>query len=94
MTTLTLDSLLLGTDPFTSAGVAERDAAASDGEPSFSTVTGGGLTLDDLISSVWEGLAAGEPVECPGCGSAMRPRAGCAGTPPGGICTSCGSRLS
>jgi hypothetical protein len=94
MTTLTLDSLLLETDPYCSTGTVDRGAAAGGGELGLSAVTGGGLTLDDLISSVWEGLAAGEPVDCPGCGSAMTPRAHREGTSHSGVCGSCGSRLS
>jgi hypothetical protein len=53
------------------------------------------LTLDDLIISVWEGLAVRDAVNCPVCASpmAMRSPGGCDG-PLEGICESCGSRLS
>ena len=33
------------------------------------------LTLDDLITGVWEGLALHETVRCPACGGTMTSRA-------------------
>jgi hypothetical protein len=53
----------------------------------------GGLTLDELIVGVWEGLAAHSTVACPVCGGAMTPRYGSAPAPVGGRCESCGSTL-
>lgn len=52
---------------------------------------GGGLTLDDAIVGVWEGLAAQVTVACPCCGGALRPH----GAPDtvGGRCRDCGTVL-
>ena len=55
----------------------------------------GRLTLDELITSVWEGLAVRDSVHCPVCaggmssGSRASREHGLIGT-----CGSCGSRLS
>jgi hypothetical protein len=55
----------------------------------------GRLTLDDLITGVWEGLAVRGTVNCPVCASPMRSRSAGAGSDaPIGACLSCGSRLS
>ena len=52
---------------------------------------GGGLTLDDAIVGVWEGLAARVVVTCPLCHGALRPH----GAPDvGGRCDDCGASLS
>jgi hypothetical protein len=55
----------------------------------------GRLTLDDIITGVWEGLAVRATVNCPVCASPMASRfpADC-GDAPTGICLDCGSRLS
>lgn len=55
----------------------------------------GRLTLDDLITGVWEGLAVRGIVNCPVCESpmALRSPAICDDSPTG-ACLSCGSRLS
>jgi hypothetical protein len=53
------------------------------------------LTLDDLVTGAWEGLAVHATVSCPVCAGPMASaaeRTG-AGTPTG-ACLSCGSRLS
>jgi hypothetical protein len=55
----------------------------------------GRLTLDDLITSVWEGLAVRATVQCPVCAGPMA-----SGSRERGVesataaCLSCGSRLS
>jgi hypothetical protein len=55
----------------------------------------GGLTLDDLITGVWEGLAVGATVNCPVCAGPMASRAPTtSGDAPTGECLSCGSLLS
>jgi tRNA(Ile2) C34 agmatinyltransferase TiaS len=54
---------------------------------------GGGLTLDDLVVEVWEGLSAHRTVACPACGEAMTPRYGAGPAPVGGRCRSCGTTL-
>ena len=50
---------------------------------------GGRLTLDELISSAWAGVAARVPVACPWCGGRMTPTG-----PESGGCRSCASSLS
>jgi hypothetical protein len=53
----------------------------------------GGGTLDELVSELWEGLAAGHPVACPICGDEMGPDYGHHARPVGGTCSACGSTL-
>jgi hypothetical protein len=55
----------------------------------------GRLTLDDLITGAWEGLAERGTVNCPVCASPMASvsQAGHGGSPIG-ECLGCGSRLS
>jgi|HubBroStandDraft_3_1064219.scaffolds.fasta_scaffold07668_4 hypothetical protein len=53
----------------------------------------GGLTLDELITSVWEGMAVRDTVTCPVCHGPMTAGAYGGGSPTGG-CLSCGSQLS
>ena len=50
--------------------------------------------LDQLIASVWEGLATRGTVECPVCGGHMEPEHGAGARPIGGRCANCGSILS
>lgn len=54
---------------------------------------GGEPTLEELLSSAWEGLTAHTPVECPVCGGRMRPVYGAHALPVGGACEECGSTL-
>ncbi len=55
----------------------------------------GRLTLDDLITGVWEGLAVRATVNCPVCASPMASRLPAdGGDTPVGDCLSCGSWLS
>jgi hypothetical protein len=55
----------------------------------------GRLTLDDIITSVWEGLAVCATANCPVCASPMASRSAVVcGNAPAGECLSCGSRLS
>lgn len=73
---------------------SHRDAVGVVVRPSLRIVDAhGGPTLDQLITSVWEGLATRATVDCPVCSGAMRPQptAGCAG---GGTCADCGARLT
>jgi hypothetical protein len=53
----------------------------------------GGLTLDDLVTSVWEGLAAFETARCPACGGAMAPHHIAGRGVVGGFCKECSSQL-
>lgn len=54
----------------------------------------GRLTLDDLVTGVWEGLAVRATVACPVCEGPMTSgRSGDGEVPPTGICADCGSQL-
>lgn len=53
----------------------------------------GGLTLDEVVSAAWDGLAGHHSVTCPVCSGAMAPRYGSGAKPVGGRCTRCGSTL-
>lgn len=55
---------------------------------------GDGLTLDDAIVGVWEGLVAHAVVACPLCGGGMRPRPGSGAAAVGGRCGDCGTTLA
>ena len=54
----------------------------------------GGLTLDDLVVGVWEGLSAHRTVPCPACGGAMAPRYGSGPGPVGGRCGGCATTIA
>ena len=55
---------------------------------------GGEPTLDDVLASVREGLAAHRSVECPVCRGVMDPEYGAHALPVGGRCESCGATLT
>jgi hypothetical protein len=89
-------TLLLERSPVLDEGF-ERDARRRlDGAHLAGTADAHGrLTLDDIITSVWEGLAVRATVNCPVCASPMVSRSAVAGgDAPAGECLSCGSRLS
>jgi hypothetical protein len=55
----------------------------------------GRLTLDDLITSVWEGLAVRDTVNCPVCAGPMTPGSSTTRSDStAAACFSCGSQLS
>jgi hypothetical protein len=54
----------------------------------------GRLTLDDLITSVWEGLAVRGTVSCPVCAGPMADERRDEDDPLAGACVNCGARLS
>jgi hypothetical protein len=59
-----------------------------------STDAYGRLTLDELITSVWEGLAVRDTVSCPVCEGPMATGAPNGGEEsPSGVCLDCGSQL-
>jgi hypothetical protein len=64
------------------------------GDRSRLTELHGGLTLDRLITGVWEGLTAHENVSCPVCGEAMAPRRVAGTGVVSGECVACGARLT
>ena len=51
------------------------------------------LTLDQLVTGVWEGLSSHHTVTCPVCSGKMAPRYGSGARPVGGRCQRCGSTL-
>jgi hypothetical protein len=55
-----------------------------DGEP----------TLDELLTGVWEGLAAHRSVLCPVCSGEMTPQYGASVRPVGGRCQRCHTALA
>jgi hypothetical protein len=75
---------------------AGDDTAPSDAGAKLHRASeqGGGLTLDDLVVGVWEGLSAHRAVACPACGGEMTPRYGAGPAPVGGRCRSCGTTLA
>ena len=64
------------------------------GAPDLFDGLGGEPTLDQLIASVWEGLAAHAAVRCPVCEGEMRPEYGAHALPLGGRCAQCESTLT
>jgi hypothetical protein len=54
----------------------------------------GERVLDDVVLRAWEELTAHRRVACAVCGGEMNPVYGAQARPIGGVCTSCGSRLS
>jgi hypothetical protein len=50
-------------------------------------------TLDELVSELWEGLAAHRTVACLICGEDMGPDYGHHARPVGGTCSRCGATL-
>jgi hypothetical protein len=59
-----------------------------------SPAVGGARTLDDLLTGIWETVAADQVATCPLCHGPMEPRHGAGAAPVGGRCTSCGTELS
>jgi hypothetical protein len=55
---------------------------------------GGGPTLDDVITSAWEGLSATRTAPCPICSGTLVARYGAGPGAVAGRCKDCGSELS
>jgi hypothetical protein len=91
-----MSTLLLERSPAVDEGF-ERDAPLRLEGALFAGTTDahGRLTLDELITSTWEGLAVRGTAVCPVCTGSMIERAPEheAGTPTA-ICLGCGSQLS
>ena len=60
----------------------------------FEDVVGGEPTLEELIASVWEGLAVHGTAPCPACGATMQARYGAHSRPVDGCCAECGATVS
>jgi hypothetical protein len=76
------------------AAVAQRlrpapHSARRRGAPHTPLAAGGRITLDELVSGAWAGLAAGAPVACPVCDDRMDPA-----TAGSGSCRACGAELT
>jgi hypothetical protein len=68
-------------------GQVENSPSAPDG-------AGGGPTLDELLSGVWERLTVHAVADCPVCGGSMAPEYGAHALPIGGRCGECRSSIS
>jgi hypothetical protein len=77
---------------FKEGGITRDKPPAPSREPA-SRAPRGGQTLDDVLSSAWDGLAAHRSVTCPVCHGSMAPRYGSGAQPVGGRCRRCGSTL-
>ena len=73
------------------SGVASPSRVAT---PSLLDELGGEPNLDEVLTGVWEGLAAHRTVACPVCGEAMKPAYGAHARPIGGRCDGCRASLS
>jgi hypothetical protein len=72
---------------------ASPDVAPREQHPAGAGASRHALTLDHLISGVWDDLSAHRTVSCPVCHGQMAPRYGSAEQPVGGRCRRCGSSL-
>jgi hypothetical protein len=98
MTTATIDfnhPALFKEGRFTrdDAPAAERPEPATAPAPRNAPASRSGLTLDEVLTAAWDGLAAHHSVTCPVCSGSMAPRYGSGAKPVGGRCTRCGSTL-
>jgi hypothetical protein len=87
-------SALLLEHPLSRAGARGERHAAPQGAQSASARARGGLTLDELITGVWEGLSVRQTVRCPACGGAMTPASESGPRRVVAECGDCGSALS
>lgn len=91
-----MSTLLLERSPTLDEGF-ERDASLRLDRALFAGTADahGGLTLDDLITGAWEGLAVRGTVTCPVCAGPMAARGPeHEDDAPKGACLGCGSQLS
>jgi hypothetical protein len=73
---------------------APEAPAAATATTLFPGPWGGRPTLDDVVSSAWEGLSARTPVPCPVCAGEMSPLPALGGGAARARCRDCGSELS
>ncbi|HEY5192950.1 MAG TPA: hypothetical protein VIJ39_03625 [Solirubrobacteraceae bacterium] len=90
-----MSTLLLERSPALEEGFAREADRGLDGVLlAGKTPAHGRLTLDDLITGVWERLAVRATVNCPVCESPMASSShDGSDDPPTGVCIDCGSRL-
>ena len=84
--------LLLEHPPSGGSRTARRAEVA--GARDSTSPTRGGLTLDALITGVWEDLSACLTVRCPACGGTMSPVVELGPRRFAAACDGCGSSLS
>lgn len=95
-----MSALLLDERPLAVAGEFERDPCDLHDRSDRACVPERAgvhdrLTLDDLVTSLWEGLAVRATVACPVCAGPMASGTDKPGLDtPTGTCLCCGSRLS
>jgi hypothetical protein len=93
-----MSTLLLERPPALEEGFERGERRRLGGAPDAGQVDAhGGLTLDDLIVGVWEGLAVRATVRCPVCAGPMASRAhnhNHAHDTLAGSCMNCGARLA
>lgn len=77
-----------------SVAAALRQGASASRTQSLFDDTGGESTLEELITGVWEGLAAHGTAVCPICAGPMQAEHGPRARPIAGRCERCGTRLS
>ena len=83
----------VGARPGTGRGGA-GPSADEQRTPTLFGELGGEPTLDELVSGVWEGLAAHERVRCPVCEGELIADYGAHARPVRGRCGDCGTTLS
>ncbi len=88
-----MSALLLEHMPAWAGARADRRLVPSGAQRSCAPARGG-LTLDELITGVWEGLSASQTVRCPACGGAMTPARNAGPRLVAGTCADCGSGLT
>jgi hypothetical protein len=91
-----MSTLLLERPPALTEGFEHGERCRLGGAPDTGQVDAhGGLTLDDLIVGVWEGLAVRATVQCPVCSGPMASSSHeHADDALAGACVSCGARLA
>ena len=95
--TLSVDRPSLFDDPGDdrSRGTAARGRGPGerDKRPAGAGAARHAVTLDHVISGVWDDLSAHRTVTCPVCRGQMAPRYGAGAQPVGGRCRRCNSSL-
>ena len=94
MTTLAVQPRERRTRPVRRSPASASGRGGDQPAPTLFTDVGGEPTLDDLVTGVWEGLAAQQPAACPLCAGTMIAAYGAHARPTEGRCTDCGTTLS
>ena len=86
--------MIPGADPERQRTATPSRPPAGGQTPSLLDELGGEPTLDELLTGVWEGLAAHRSVPCPVCGGELAPQYGAQARPIGGRCQHCCAALT